>query len=77
MFGLVEVSERLWLTPEVSYHRPFSKRIGVSYQSVSKKFSRAMADFGSDESFVKAAGKFREHYGFEINVSTVLQAALE
>lgn len=77
MFGLVEVNERIWRTQEVSYHRPFSKRIGVSYHSVSKKLSRAMADFGADESFAKAAGKIREHYGFEINVSAVRLATLE
>lgn len=69
MFGLVEVNERIWRTQEVSYHRPFSKRIGVSYHSVSKKLSRAMADFGADESFAKAAGKIREHYGFEIRLA--------
>lgn len=38
---------------------------------------RRVCDFGWDRAFVKAAGRVREHYGFELPVERVRQTCLE
>jgi hypothetical protein len=36
-----------------------------------------MTDFGADESFEKAVGKLKEHYGVEVPVSAVGEVTLK
>lgn len=38
---------------------------------------RAMTDFGADESFEKAVGKLKEHYGVDVPVSAVREVTLQ
>lgn len=49
--------------------RPFCEQAAVHEKSYSLPLQRALADFGADESFVKAAQKVSEHYGIEVSVS--------
>ena len=42
-----------------------------------RRLERALADFGADESFEKAAAKTREHYGIEIGASRVMRVSLK
>jgi len=36
-----------------------------------------MTDFGADESFEKAVGKLKEHYGVDVPVSAVREVTLQ
>ena len=49
--------------------RPFKMSSGTNTRGYSLPIQRAMTDFGSDESFGKACGKVKEHYGVSIPVS--------
>lgn len=69
--------ERIWRTAGSNYERPFARRIGVHFHSVSGPLAKAISDFGIDEAFTKGAAKVKEHYGFELNVSAVRKATLE
>lgn len=77
MFGSVSVCERIWRTPERSYHRPFAQSIGVRGRGLSRLLHRVLSDFGADESFARAANKVKEHYGFEIGASAVRRCTME
>jgi len=41
------------------------------------RLERALTDFGCEHSFIHAAARVREHYGFEINASAVREATLK
>jgi hypothetical protein len=43
----------------------------VKARGSSRRVQRALTDFGADEAFAPAAGKFKEHYGVEVGVSRV------
>ena len=43
----------------------------ITHQGRSEAVKRALSDSGIDESFGKAAEKFREHYNYGIGISTV------
>ena len=43
----------------------------------SRRLDRALTDFGCEDSFAKAAARVKEHYGFEIPVSAVVQATFK
>lgn len=60
--------------PEV---RPFCQRADISRRAYSLPLQRALVDFGSDESFLDATKKVREHYGIEVPVSAARQHTLE
>ncbi len=51
--------------------RPFKDSAQVRCKKYSKRLQRAMADFGSDQAFGKAAKKVKEHYGIEVPVIAV------
>lgn len=71
------MEERIWRTQRNSYQRPFAARIGVRSRSVSRLLQRVLSDFGADHSFAQAAGKVKEHYGFEISADAVRQSTLK
>lgn len=77
MFGVVEVRDRVWCTAEQSYLRPLPLRLGVHTRGRSRRLERVLTDFGSEQSFARAAESVREHYGFEIGASVVRIATLE
>jgi hypothetical protein len=47
--------------------------MGVVGNGYSEAAERALADFGSEKSFGRAAQQFQEHYGWEIDRGTVLR----
>src|SRR5882672_8748077 len=59
--------------PEV---RSFCQRAHISQRGYSLPLQRAMVDFGSDESFLDATKKVREHYGVEVPLSAARQQTL-
>jgi len=74
---LVSVEERVWRTDLKPYVRLLPEAIGVSARSCSRRLERVLTDFGCEHSFIHAAARVREHYGFEINASAVRQATLK
>lgn len=69
--------ERIWRTATTKYLRMLPEAIGVSSRGRSRRLERALTDFGCEHSFVHAAARVQEHYGFEINASAVREATLE
>ena len=74
---MVNVAERVWRTADKKYLRMLPQAIGVSPRGRSWRLDRALTDFGCEHSFVHAAARVKEHYGFEINASAVREATLE
>ena len=69
IFGKVLIhSPYLWLSGVSS--KPLSD-MNISHNGHSVTVNRALADFGIEESFVRAAARFKEHYHFEIGPSAV------
>jgi hypothetical protein len=46
--------------------RPFCAQAGVAPRGTSRRLQRALVDFGAEESFARAAGRVREHYGVRV-----------
>lgn len=59
-----------------NYVRLLASRIGVTARGKSRRLTRAMVDFGAEESFARANERLREHYGFELNASAIREATL-
>lgn len=76
MFGCVSVEERVWRTDHQRYLRLLPQAIGVHARGRSRRLERALTDFGCEHSFIHAAARVREHYGFDINASAVREATL-
>jgi len=76
VFGLVSLEERIWRTEAKPYLRLLPKAIGVQARGRSRRLERVLTDFGCEHSFAHAAGRVREHYGFEISISAVRQTTL-
>jgi len=51
--------------------KPLVDEMGISHHGRSVGVDRALSDFGIEESFGQAAKRFREHYGYEIEASTI------
>ena len=71
VYGLIKVDERIWRGSKGSYQRLLPSVLGVTHRGYTHSLQRAMSDFGLDESFCKAAAKIKEHYGFELPVSSL------
>ena len=52
---------------------PLVDRIGITHNGRSLTVSRALSDFGSEESYQRAAVRFKEHYKYELCPSAVLR----
>jgi len=74
---LVRVQDRVWRNAHQSYLRPLPARLGVTSRGRSRRLDRVLTDFGSEQSFARAAGSVLEHYGVELGVSAVRAATLE
>ena len=59
-----------------NYHRLLPARIGVNARGKSRRLQRALADFGVEESFAKAAARVHEHYGITLGTTAVREATL-
>ncbi len=70
IFGPIEVeSPYLWKKGQSG--KPVKNQLGLTHQGRSEAVERAIADFGIEESFGKAAARFEEHYGWPVDKSTV------
>jgi hypothetical protein len=70
-FGKIEIEERTYTScPGGVTVRPFCSSAQVRCRSYSLPLQRAITDFGSEASFLKIAGKLREHYGIEVPMSS-------
>lgn len=70
IFGKIKIkSPYLWPGTEPS--EPLTDEMKITHQGRSEAVKRALSDFGADESFGTASKKFKEHYHFEIGISTV------
>jgi hypothetical protein len=69
VFGSMELSSPyLWKAGESS--KPLVE-MGITHNGRSWTVSRALTDFGIEDSFARAAKRFEEHYGFRLGTSTV------
>jgi len=57
--------------------RPFGQSAGLKPRAISRALQRALTDFGSEESFARAAARVREHYGIEVGASVVRACTLK
>ena len=72
LFGNVNVeSPYLWDKKTGRGARPVKEQLGIEHGGRSMGVKRALADFGAEESFVRAAKHFEEHYGWAIERATV------
>jgi hypothetical protein len=69
------VVEPIWIQGGRTLY-PFRSGAGVRPRGYSGPLQRAMTDFGADESFEKAVGKLKEHYGVDVPVSAVREVTL-
>ncbi|MFQ5874754.1 MAG: hypothetical protein ACE5JL_13300, partial [Dehalococcoidia bacterium] len=73
-FGRVEAVERYLTCPEGhGYDRPFQRLTGLSCRGKSEALQRALTDFGAEKSFAQASQQLREHYGVQVDPSSVRQ----
>ena len=72
IFGTVEVSSPyLWHKKEGWGVRPVKEKLGIEHGEHSLAVKRALADFGSEESFGQASSRFEEHYGWKVERSAL------
>jgi hypothetical protein len=74
---VIGVADRVWRTSGQQYLRLLPEAIGVTARGRSRRLERVLTDFGCEHSFIQAAGRVREHYGFEISGSAVREATLK
>ena len=69
--------DQVWRSATANYLRPFPARFGVSARGKSRRLQRVFTDFGCEHSFVQAAARVQEHYGFAMGPSAVRAATLQ
>ncbi len=70
IFGELEIeSPYVWNKKLKKGIRPVAEELGITAGKHSLGLTRALVDFGSEESFAQASRRFQEHYGFKIEVS--------
>ena len=62
-------SPYLWNKKLKKGMRPVADKLGITNGKHSLGLTRALVDFGAEESFYQASLRFKEHYGFKIEVS--------
>jgi hypothetical protein len=74
VFGEVEVeSPYHWDRETKRSARPVKDVLGLRHRGRSVGVERALSDFGNEESFGHASVRFAEHYGWEVDRTTVLR----
>ena len=78
IFGELEIeSPYLWNKKEKKGIRPVAKGLGITAGKHSLALTRAIADFGAEESFKQASLRFEEHYGFKVEKSKLRREVLK
>lgn len=71
IFGKIEIcSPYLWL-PGIDSSKPLFDYMKIYNNARSNTVNRALTDFGIEESFVRGAARFKEHYHYDIGPSAV------
>lgn len=71
VFGKIEIcSPYLW-RPGIDSSKPLFDEMKIYNNARSNTVNRALTDFGIEESFVRGAARFKEHYHYEIGPSAV------
>jgi hypothetical protein len=68
-------SPYLWL--EGIGSKPLIDEMRIRHQGCSEAVIRALSDFGIEESFARAAARFKEHYHYDIGSSAVARSTKE
>jgi hypothetical protein len=69
VFGCLELpSPYLW--KKGAHAKPLRDEMGITHHGRSDTVTRALSDFGSEESFGQASKRFTEHYHFPLSSST-------
>jgi hypothetical protein len=77
LFGEVEIESPYLRHPQSGESaRPMKDTLGVEGEQYSEAVQRALVDFGSDQSFARAAQRFHEHYGWKIGRTTLRNRTL-
>ena len=56
--------------------RPFCHAAGVQHRGYSRRLQRVLTDFGSEDSFARAAQRVKEHYAIDVATSAVRRHTL-
>ena len=73
IFGKLELkSPYLWLQGMSS--KPLIDKMKITHQGRSEAVNRALSDFGIEDSFARAAVRFKEHYHYDIGSSAMFRA---
>lgn len=73
IFGKIELnSPYLWLQGTSS--KPLIDEMKITHQGRSEAVDRALSDFGIEDSFAKAASRFKEHYHFDMGSSAAARS---
>ena len=76
IFGKLELhSPYLWIGGIGS--KPLIDEMKIRHQGRSEAVIRALSDFGIEESFARAAARFKEHYHYDIGSSAVARSTKE
>ena len=74
LFGPVSVESPYWsATMGTGGVRPMKTVMGIEGNRYSEAVERALADFGIEKSFERAAQQFEEHYGWSVERGTVMR----
>ncbi len=78
IFGQLKIeSPYLWNKKLKMGIRPVAEKLGITHGKHSPGLTRALVDFGAEESFNQASKRFQEHYGFKIESSKVRREVLQ
>lgn len=78
IFGQLKIeSPYLWNKKLKKGIRPVAEKLGITHGKHSPGLTRALVDFGAEESFNQASLRFQEHYGFKIESSKVRREVLQ
>lgn len=74
IFGKIELSSPYLWSPGIDSLKPLLDDMKISHNGRSEYVNRALSDFGIEDSFERAAIRFKEHYHYSIGKSAAYRA---
>jgi hypothetical protein len=74
LFGKLEISSPYLWCPGIDSSKPLVDEMKIYHCGRSEAINRALSDFGIEESFARAAVRFKEHYHYEIGQSATARS---
>lgn len=74
MFGKLDISSPYLWCPGIDSSKPLVDEMKISHCGRSEAVNRALSDFGIEDSFARAAARFKEHYHYEIGQSAAARS---